>query len=170
MLNGEDDQPGWVRLFRDSVRIYLRERCDIEDCGVPPAVCGAAIPLIRDITATANLTGIELVWDGMTSVLDSLSGCETRRPAGAGNYVARFCFSRRAEFEPGGDPTGSVPGTLVEPTCVEKPFTLGDQQVVLRIPPDKHQRPGTSNPGLGGTEPQQNDTLQRQTSAHGKTD
>jgi len=135
MLNDEDDQPGWVRSFRDGERMYLRERCEIEDCGVPPVVCGAAIPLVRDIKGTASLTSIEFVWDGMTSVLDPASGCETRRPAGAGDYVARFCFSRRAEFYAEGDPTVAIPGGLVDPTCVERRFTLRDQQVVLRIPP-----------------------------------
>jgi len=129
LLNGEDGTVGWVRAFRDGERIFFRERCEIADCGVPAAVCGAAIPFIRN---TAGST-IEFVWDGMTSVLDPISGCERRQRAPPGNYVARFCSSREAEFERGGDPTRAVPGRLVRARCVEKPFTLGEPEVRVRI-------------------------------------
>ena len=133
LLNEEDDQMGWVKVFRNGERIYFRERCEIEDCGVPVAVCGAAIPFVKDIAGGGDRRTIEFVWDGMTSVLDPLSGCETRQPAPPGDYIARFCFSREAEFEGDGDPTRAVPGRVIHPTCVEKPFTLHEQQVVLRI-------------------------------------
>ena len=134
LLNEEDDQPGWVKVFRNDERIYLRERCEIPDCGVTPAVCGAAIPLVKNIKGDAGLSSIEFAWDGLTSVTDPGTGCETRQPAGSGDYVSRFCFSRTAEFEPGSDTGRAAPGSLVEPTCVEIPFTLQQPQVVLRIP------------------------------------
>ncbi|UCG87492.1 MAG: hypothetical protein JSW71_02800 [Gemmatimonadota bacterium] len=134
LLNEEDDQPGWVKVFRDGDRIYLRERCEIEDCGVPAAVCGAAVPLISDVAHGRIPKGIEFGWDGLTSVLDSVSGCETRQPVSPGDYIARFCFSRAAEFEAESDPV-AVPGKLIDPTCVERPFTLREPQVVLRITP-----------------------------------
>ncbi len=132
-LNREDDQLGWVKAFRDGERIFFRERCEIEDCGVPPAVCGAAIPLIRKIGGAGDRGTIEFVWDGMTSVLDPLSGCETRQSAAPGDYIARFCYSREAEFAGNSDPTRAVSGRLIHPKCVEKPFTLKEQQVVLRM-------------------------------------
>ena len=136
LLNEEDDQPGWVRLFRNDERIYLRERCEIPDCGVTPAVCGAAIPLVRNIKGDGSLSSVEFVWDGMTSVIDPRTGCETRQSADPGEYVARFCYSRTAEFEPGGDTSRAAPGSLVDAACTEIPFTLQQTEVVLRIPPE----------------------------------
>lgn len=131
-LNSADGQAGWVHAFRDGERIYFTERCEIEDCGVPPVVCGAALSFVRDLANDPNLA-VELVWDGITSVVDSLSGCETRQPAPPGDYVARFCYSDEAEFDGTGDPTRAVLGRAVRPTCIEKLFTLDDHQVVLRI-------------------------------------
>ena len=133
LLHGEDDQLGWVKVFRDGERIYFRERCEIEDCGVPVAVCGAAIPLVRNIAGGGDRSSVEFVWDGMTSVLDPLSGCESRHPAPPGSYMAQFCFSREAEIEGDGDPARAVPGRLIRPMCMEKPFTLLEQEVILRI-------------------------------------
>ena len=130
LLNREDSQVGWVTVFREGERIFLRERCEIEDCGVPAAVCGAAIPLIRNI-AGAGI--IEVEWTGMTSVLDSITGCEMREPAAPGEYTARFCFSRDARIEGEGDPTHAAPGRLVGATCIEKEFNLRLRQVVLGI-------------------------------------
>lgn len=133
LLNGGDGQLGWVTAFQDGERIYFRERCEIADCGAPVAICGAAIPLIRNIAGGGDRGSIEFVWDGMTSVRDSLFGCETRRPAPPGEYIARFCFSREAVFEGDGDPTRAVPGRLTHPTCLEQPFTLLEKAVVLRL-------------------------------------
>ena len=47
--------------------------------------------------------------------------------------MARFCYSCEAEFEGDSDPTRAVPGRLTRPTCTDKPFTLLEQEVVLRI-------------------------------------
>lgn len=132
-LHGEDGQLGWVMAFRDGERIYFRERCEIGDCGAPVAVCGAAIPLIRNIAGGRDRRSIEFAWDRLTSVRDSLSGCETRHPALPGAYIARFCFSREAEFQGDADPTRAVPGRLIHPVCKEQPFTLREQAVVLRL-------------------------------------
>jgi hypothetical protein len=133
LLNGEDNQPGWIRASRGPERVHFRERCEIEDCANRGVVCGAAISMIKNIANTAQTGLVEFVWDGMTSVFDAASGCETRQPALPGDYIARFCFSREAKLEGDGDPARAVPGRLVRPTCVEKPFTLQEQQVVLRI-------------------------------------
>ena len=129
-LNDEDDQLGWVKASLNGRRVYFKERCDIEDCGAPAAVCGAAIPHIKDIAVGGR--SIEGNWNGMTSQVDPVSGCESRRPAPLGNYIARFCYSDEAEFE-GDDMTGAVPGRLIRPTCIEMPFTLQERQVVFRI-------------------------------------
>ena len=122
----EDDQPGWLRVFRGTERIYLRERCEIEDCARRGVVCGAAVPVIRELVEEGT---IELVWDGTTSEVDRTSRCETRQQASPGTYVARFCYSREAQLEPG----GGVGGRLIDPTCVDQPFTLSDVEVVLKI-------------------------------------
>ena len=133
-LNDEYDQPGWVRVFREGERVYLRERCEIPNCGEPVAVCGAAIPLIRDLKSDSSLSSVEFTWDGITSVIDPASGCESRRPAMEGTYIARFCYSTEAEVEPGAEGRAASPGTLVDATCVENPFTLQDSHVALELP------------------------------------
>jgi len=134
-LSSGDAAAGWVRVTRNGERIFLGERCDIEDCGVPPAVCGAAIPMVRGINGACGPKGVELVWDGTTSVVDSVARFETRRPAPPGDYVARFCYSRAADLEAGGDPARGVQGRLTDPTCVTRPFTLQDREVVLPVVP-----------------------------------
>ena len=133
LLNDKDGQPGWIRAFRGSDRVYFRERCEIADCARRAVVCGAAMPMIRDISATGQIGLIEFIWDGMTSVVDAVSGCETRQPALPGNFIARFCYSREADFEGDSDLALGVPGRLIRPTCVEKPFTLLDREVVLKL-------------------------------------
>jgi hypothetical protein len=134
-LHGSDGAVGWVRASRAGVPVHFRERCDIEDCGAPAAVCGAAIPMVRDIAGGGGPPGVELVWDGTTSVVDSVSRCETRRPAPPGDYVARFCYSREAEVQPGGYPGAARPGRLLNPTCVNRAFGLQDREVVLPVVP-----------------------------------
>jgi hypothetical protein len=131
LLNSEDDQPGWVKAFRDGQRIYFRERCEIEDCGVSSAVCGAAIPFVRKLVPG---TSMEFIWDGMTSALDPVSGCETRRPAAPGHYTASFCFARAVEVVRGGDPDTAALARLVKPSCMEKPFSLLQEDVVFAVP------------------------------------
>ena len=133
LINDENDQPGWIRAFRGADRVYFRERCDIEDCARRAIVCGAAMPMIKNIASQAQIGLTEFIWDGTTSVVDTVSGCETRQPALSGNFIARFCYSREAEFEGDSDLALGVPGRLVRPTCVEKPFTLLDREVVLRF-------------------------------------
>jgi hypothetical protein len=136
-VSGSDGGPGWIRAFREGARVYLSERCEIADCGVPPAVCGAGIPLVRDLTAGGDRR-VELVWDGLTSTVDSVAGCETRRPAPPGSYVARFCYSREADVRSPATPppmgtAAATPGRLIRPTCEERPFTLADREAVLRL-------------------------------------
>lgn len=130
-LNGADNQLGWVTVFRDGERIYFGERCEIEDCGVPPAVCGAALSMVRDVAA-ADERGIAFVWDGMTSTIDPSRQCERRQPAPPGNYVARFCYSREATVQ-GGDPARAAQGSVRNPTCVDRTFTLHEHEIVFRI-------------------------------------
>jgi hypothetical protein len=119
-------------VFRNGERVYLSERCDIVDCGAPPAVCGAPVELVRDLTLHPQ-RHIDFLWDGRTNFVDSAANCELRRSAPHGYYVARFCYSREAEFGAGGDPRGDVPGRLVRPTCVDRGFTLQDSLVTLTI-------------------------------------
>jgi hypothetical protein len=129
LLNRSDAQPGWVEVTLDGRRVYLLERCDIGDCAERATVCGMSLPEVRDLAAL-DQRSVEITWDGMTSALDVDTGCERRVPAEPGAYVARFCYSRRAEF--GGSP--GMPGArLLDPTCADHPFTLDDRQVVLRL-------------------------------------
>ena len=132
-LNGEDSQIGWIQAFRGDERIYFHERCEIEDCANRGVVCGAAMSMIRNIGDGAETGMVEFVWDGMTSGFDEVTGCEIRRPALPGDYIARFCYSREAEFQGASDATMAVPGRLVSPDCTERPFTLLDQEVVFSI-------------------------------------
>ena len=133
LLYGADGQVGWIQALRGDERIYFRERCEIEDCANRGVVCGASMPTIKNIGAGAQTGMVEFVWDGMTSGFDEVSGCEIRRPALPGDYIARFCYSREADFATGSDPTMAVPGRLISPSCTERPFTLLDQEVVLTI-------------------------------------
>jgi hypothetical protein len=133
VLNEEDDQVGWVRVVRDGERLYLKERCEIANCGEPPAVCGMAFRMIRNLAAGAGQRAIRFEWNGETSAIDESTGCESRIPAPGGAYVARFCHSGQAEFDEGVDPGRDAVGRLVEPTCVERPFTLADRLVEFVI-------------------------------------
>ena len=131
-LNGESGQVGWVTARVGGERIFFRERCEIADCGVPASVCGAAIPLIRDIAATTGNGRVEFEWDGTTSALDAGSQCESRVPAPEGTYDARFCLSHEANFS-SGDPSRAAQGRLTNPTCVDRSFTLRDREVILTV-------------------------------------
>jgi len=129
----ESAQPGWVTAYRDGERLYFRERCEIEECGLPPAVCGAALPTVLDLAAAAS-GSIETVWDGTTSVIDAVARCERREAVGPGDYVARFCYAFNAESEGDLDPrVGPVPGRLIDRYCTDVPFELGDSLVVLSM-------------------------------------
>lgn len=132
-VNDEGNQPGWVRVFRGTERIYLKERCEIEDCGRQAAVCGAAIPMIQQIKRNASSGSIEVIWDGRNSITDSSSDCEIRQQSPEGQYKARFCYALEAEFEPTSDPAQPVPGRLIQPTCVEQSFILPTSEIDLRL-------------------------------------
>ena len=127
------DQPGWIRVTHaDGRPVYLKPRCEIADCGKPAAVCGAAIPLVRDISSIGR---VEFAWDGTDSVLDSAAGCEIRQPATPGNYVASFCYSRKAETTGDGNPASGIQGSLVTPVCRDVLFTWPKAtDVKYRIP------------------------------------
>jgi hypothetical protein len=133
-LNDAEGQVGWVRAFWGGVtgeRIYLKERCEIADCGLPPVVCGASIPMIRDLAGPQNRS-VAFVWDGKKSVFEF--GCEGRQPAStSGSYVAKFCYSTQAQVEGSGDPYVGVPGQLLNPTCVTRTFGRSDNEVVLML-------------------------------------
>lgn len=129
----DDAQPGWISITHaDGRRLYLNSRCDIGDCGKPPAVCGAAIPIVRDIATTGS---IEFTWDGLDSSLDATSGCERREAAAAGAYVASFCYARSASVTGTGNPATGVQGTLNQPACATVPFTWPASAAVrYRVP------------------------------------
>jgi hypothetical protein len=132
-INDAGGQPGWIRVFRGTDRIYLKERCEIEDCGRQAAVCGAAIPMIQQIWRSASSGSVEVIWDVTTSVIDSTSGCEIRQASPEGEYRARFCYAHEAEFEPTSNPQQPTPGRLIQPTCVEQIFILPTSEVSLRL-------------------------------------
>jgi hypothetical protein len=128
-----EDQPGWIRVSHsDGQRVHLRPPCEIPECGKPPVVCGAAVPLVRDI-ATAGR--VEFTWDGMESIVDDAARCATRKPAAAGQYVATFCYSSQADIVGGGNPATGVQGSLVKPVCTDIPFSWPkDSVTTFRIP------------------------------------
>lgn len=119
---------GWLRVTHAGQPVYLRERCDIEDCGVDPAVCGMAIPLVRQVEGR-----VEYQWDAMTSTIDSAARCERRVRAPPGEYVARFCYGHEVALQGEGDVRAGAQGTVVEPRCETRGFTLRDREVILRL-------------------------------------
>lgn len=132
LLVASADQPGWVSVADEGgARVDIRPRCDIADCNLPPSVCGAAIPLVRDIAGGR----IEVEWDGMMSVIDTVRACKTRRPAPPGRYVATFCHAQQASLVAEGDTKVGVQGSLVQPTCGRVPFTWpGAETVRYQVP------------------------------------
>ena len=130
---GQDAQPGWVRVARSGERIYLRERCEVPDCGASPAVCGASVPVVRDVVARGATRTIDVEWDGAMSFVDPASRCERRTPVPAGDYVATFCYSRQVELA-GGSDGADLQGVLRQPTCRDVPFSLpGSSDVQLSL-------------------------------------
>lgn len=132
-VTNQEDQPGWIHVSHATGgRVYLRARCDIPDCGKPPAVCGAAMPIVRDIAVARR---VEFVWDGMESVLDTVAGCESRQRAPAGAYIASFCYSGIASLQGGGDVKTGTVGLVQEPICTDVPFAIpGTNVVSLQVP------------------------------------
>jgi hypothetical protein len=136
-LNEEDAQLGWVKAFWGDERVYFRERCEIEDCVRPGVICGVAPLMVRMIADRGQAGMIEFVWDGMTSVIDPVNGCERREPAPPGEYTAQLCYAREAVLEGDGDPAVAVMGRLVDAQCSVMPFELSDgQDVVFRVSQD----------------------------------
>ena len=123
----QEDQPGWIEVSHaGGARVYLRARCEVPDCGRPEISCGAAVPLVRDIARGS----IESEWDGTESIFDGSSGCETRRPAPPGRYVAKFCYAHEAAIVAGSGSPEGVQGTIERPLCTDVPFTLPGAGVV----------------------------------------
>lgn len=133
LIEASDGQPGWLTVSGAAGGVHLRDRCEIADCGLPPGVCGASLPLVRNIGAGGTDQRIEATWDGRRSVIDTVAACERRLPAPGGSYTARFCYSTEAEFTGAGDPARGAIGRLVRPVCEERHFTLADPLVVLRV-------------------------------------
>ena len=129
----DNAQPGWISVTHASgAPVYLVARCDIGDCRSPAAVCGAAVPVVRDISSAGS---VEFVWDGNGSVLDATTGCERRSKAAEGAYVARFCHARAATQTGAGNSTAGMQGALVNRVCADVRFTLpGATTVRHRVP------------------------------------
>ena len=130
-LSEEGSQPAWVTLWRGTERVWLQERCELPDCGQEPAVCGAALPMVRNIGALATQRSVELVWDGRTS-LQTTERCEIRqRVTSAEPLRARFCWSPRAQLEGAGNP---AMGRVVEPVCADRALAASDTVMVFVVP------------------------------------
>jgi hypothetical protein len=131
-MNG---QPGWIEVFNGSQRVYLLERCEIEDCR-RTAVCGLTVPVIENLTSSQSSGAITFEWDRSTSELDATLGCEIRTRVEADNLLARFCYALTAVFEGERDAQGSGSGSLIDPICVEREFSFSEESLVLRVGPD----------------------------------
>lgn len=135
-VTGTNHQPEWITVARGGQRVFLLPRCDVETCGGSRGVCGAAIPMVRDLTAGSRTIAFQ--WDGTTSVLDPSTRCQTRGAAPAGAYVARFCWGRGATFMRGAAAAGAGDraGEVAAPVCREVPFVLPrDGEVGMDVPP-----------------------------------
>jgi hypothetical protein len=130
------DQPGWIEVFNDNQRVYLLERCDIEICGQNSGVCGQTVPFIENLTSPKSSGSIVLDWDRYTSKLDSTLGCEIRTKVKTDNLHARFCYSPTAEIEGEWDDEGAGEGRLIGPICLQKEFSLSEENLILKIGPN----------------------------------
>ena len=137
-LNGLDGQTAWVRVVdANGAKVLLDEDCAVPDCEGSTGVCGAAQPMVQDITGGAVTGGIERTWDRTWSVIEG-SGtmeCERRAMAPAGDYIATFCLSLEVTLDdPSIDVTQGAPGNVVNPACVNVPFSLpADDRVVYSL-------------------------------------
>ena len=133
-VNDEGSQPAWVSVWRGSERIWLQERCELADCGQSPAVCGAGIPMVRNLGGDATDRTISLTWDGKTSVR-APAGCEIRErvQASGGALRARICHSVSATREGGGG-AFMGPGRTANATCEERALSPLDSVVVVALP------------------------------------
>lgn len=106
-------QPGWVTVrgpAPSTSRIWLRERCEIPDCGVDPAVCGMSLPVVRTLSPGDSLSWR---WDGRTSRTRMEGTCEIRQPAAPGRYTVEVCSTREAP-QPGDTPADAPHFTGLE--------------------------------------------------------
>ena len=128
-------QPAWVRLEHENTQYFIRERCDYPQCGViGEGICGAAQPMVRDITDGTAQGLQEMLWDGVVGHIEPGADCELREPAPAGAWKATFCWSLDARFDGEGLEGEARPGELLNPTCVSVPFELpGATEVVHHI-------------------------------------
>lgn len=133
-VSDEGSQPAWITLMRGTERVWINERCELPDCGQEPAVCGAGIPMVRNVGGAAAERAIELTWDGRTSVRAS-AGCEMRErvQASAGALTARICWSARVERQGGGGPLMG-PGRVTGATCTDRQVTSRDTAIVVQVP------------------------------------
>lgn len=146
-VNTESRPVGWLTLLRDGESLAFASRCEVPRCGEPAeAVCGAAMPRVRELTAgTAH--AVEYLWDGHLSRTTE-AGCEVMEPAPAGGYLARVCYARDVRaFGSSPDPApgedapelagdGTLLGHVRDPVCVERPLTVpGDDEVRVVVPP-----------------------------------
>ena len=126
----------WIRVSADDTdeAVYLVERCEIPACDMSGGVCGAAQPMVKDITGGSHTGTIEYHWDGVMSQFESMGTCEQRVMAPNGAYTATFCWSLAVElFDPASDPAseGGVGGTVSNPICRDVSFRIPDDREVV---------------------------------------
>lgn len=127
-------QPGWLTLEHEGVRYFLAEMCELEACDGPPeGVCGAARPMVRDITGGTASGSYTLDWDGTASRASEDGRCERRGPAPAGTWKATICWGLEAAVEPGAPGAADVPGEVTRPICVERTFELPGTRAVVEV-------------------------------------
>ncbi len=127
-------QPGWLTLEHDGVRYFLAEMCELEACDGPPeGVCGAARPMVRDITGGTASGSYTLDWDGIASRASEDGRCEQRGPAPGGTWKATICWGLAATVEPGEPGAVDVPGEVTRPICVERTFEWPGTRAVVEV-------------------------------------
>jgi hypothetical protein len=127
-------QPGWLTLEHAGERFFIAEMCEFETCDGPPeGVCGAALPMVRDITGGTARGEHVLEWDGIASRPDRDGTCERRGPAPAGTWKATFCWGLAASVESSPVATEAVPGEVLRPVCVERHFELPGTREVVEV-------------------------------------
>lgn len=128
-----DEQPGWLRLYRDGAPVLLNRRCaTVPAC--PPATFGSCPKPVEHVWSAATTNAIAFTWDGRGWVeKQAASGtCATFKTLDlSGEWEVEFCVRvddaspvcNRKQFDPRAD-------TFVEhkmaktplPSCEGKPW------------------------------------------------
>lgn len=140
-LNTESEPVAWLRVTFTGEPVHVTPRCEIPDCGRPPAVCGAALPRATRLRPGDSLS---FTWNGEVSTFSTSEGptgtCERRETALPGNYTAEMCYATRMiPLHPDKELTrDTVIGFVHGAVCLKQTFTVpGPRLVEIGLTPQE---------------------------------